>query len=443
MSYNYRTIFLSLCIFSGSLAEENPPININPLDEPDIPEIVRNILKNQQHHHHHEHHHHYPQQKQADQPIAQSLVFSELDIEEMKLVFKTSPKEAQFLIKYLQNPNLFELTQDYRTATFVGEPGTGKTTTAKAIAYEMSKQGWECKFLSSTSLLGEHRNQTSIRLQKELEAIETSKKPTILIIDELNRLLENSNSKHHDTDTTATALWTFLDKHRDNKDFFFIGTMNRANKLPKAYKSRILLDYIEFPLVSNPKFKNELIRRELTTKNTQLDVEITDTFLDKELEKMGICAARDLKNLSNGIHKRSFMTEPISAHDKMIIKKTAITYSINQYVQNKLKLDYDVEDETDEERQNRHHKENLDLQQTLFVQQQLIQLTMNEHQIGFQTPVLPLSAHTISPYGKEKINSLISDEQREILEKTMKETDANRAAQEKAAAQKANKWFWQ
>ena len=160
MPYNYRIIFLSLSIFSSSLAIEkpqqnnmpNPPITITSLDGSDIPEIISNILNNQQHHHHHEHHHHhYPQQQQPAQPIAQSLVFSEIDIEEMKLVFKTSPKEAQFIIKYLQNPTFFELTQDYRSATFVGEPGSGKTTMAKAIAYHMSLQGWEYKFLSSTS----------------------------------------------------------------------------------------------------------------------------------------------------------------------------------------------------------------------------------------------------------------------------------------------------
>jgi AAA+ superfamily predicted ATPase len=451
MSYNYRIIFLSFSIFSSSLAVENPqqnnipnpPIKITSLDVSDIPEIIRNILNNQQHHHHHEHHHHhYPQQQQSAPTIAQSLVFSEIDIEELKLVFKTSPKEAQFIIKYLQNPTLFQLSQDYRSATFVGEPGTGKTTTAKAIAYEMSKQGWECKFLSSPSLLGEHRNQTSIRLQKELEAIETSKKPTLLIIDELNRLLENSNSKHHDTDTIATALWTFLDKQRDNKDFFFIGTMNRANKLAKAYKSRILLDYIEFPLVSDPKFKNEFIRRELTTKSTTLDAEITNEFLDKELEKIGICAARDLRNISNYIHKTSQMAKTTTVTDKMVINKVAITNAMDRYIQAKIKLDYDIEEETDEERQNRHHEENLEMQQSLFIQQQMIQLTTNENQVSRQFPLSPWGINYLSPEGKKKIDLLISDKQKELLEEMMKETNAKRADEEKAAAEKAKNSRW-
>lgn len=438
MPYNRQIIVLSLFIFSSSLATENsqqnnvrnPPIKVTLLDDSGIPEIIRNILTNQQHHHHHEHHHHhYPQQQQPTQSITQTLIFSETDIEEMRLVLKTSPQEAQFIVQYLQNPTFFQLSQDYRSATFVGEPGTGKTTMAKAIAYEMNKQGWECKFLSSTSLLGEYRNQTSIRLAKELQAIEISKKPTILIIDELNRLLENSNSKHHDTDTIATTLWTFLDKHRDDKNFFFIGTMNRANKLPKAYKSRILLDYIEFPLVSDPKFKNEFIRRALTTKNTMLDAEITNEFLDKELERIGICAARDLRNISNQIHKTSQMTKTTPVADKTIINKAAITNVVNRYIQAKIKLDYDTEEETDEERQNRHHTENLDMQQSLFAQQQMIQLTMNENQVNRKFPFSFWGINYISTKGKEEVDLLLSDEQKKIIDE-IKKANEKKAANE-------------
>jgi hypothetical protein len=136
MLYNHRIIFLSLSIFFISLAAKNPTVTIKPLDEPDIPEIIHNILKNQQHHHHHHHHHehhHHPRQQTA-QTIAQTLVFSEIEIEEIQRALRYSPEEARFIVKFLQNPELFALTQDYRSATFVGEPGTGKTTTAKGIA---------------------------------------------------------------------------------------------------------------------------------------------------------------------------------------------------------------------------------------------------------------------------------------------------------------------
>jgi len=390
--------------------------------------------------------------QQPTETSAQSHTFDQADIEEMNLVFASSPKEAQCIVKHLQDPTFFELVQDYRSTTFVGEPGTGKTTMALAIAYTMTQEGWEYKFLSSTSLLGEHRNQTAIALQKEFAAIEASKKPTILIIDELNRLLENTDSKHHDTDTAATALWTFLDKQKGNKKFFFIGTMNRANKLPKPYKSRILLDYIKFPLINNPKLKNDFIRKTLTTKNTSLDTEVTDTFLDIQLEKIGSCSGRDLKNISNAIYKISKINET-QPSDSMIIKKAIITHAIDLYVKNKIELDYDIEEETDEQRQNRYHKENQEMQERHFVQQQMIQMTTNDNQY-VDTSSSQQNHHFISSDGKEKINSLISDEQKQLYKDSMKNTHARvaqeatiKAARDKATAEKAAEeaklWFWQ
>ncbi len=204
----------------------------------------------------------------------------------MELVFKYSPLEAQLIVNHLQDTTYFPDDKDYRSAIFFGAPGSGKTMMAKAIAYKMAQKGWDCKFVSSTSLFGGHRDQTAMRVTQELESIVASKKPTIIIIDELHRLLENADSKHHDTDSTSTALWTFLDSQESNENFFLIGTMNRIDKLPQPFKSRIISDYIHFPLATDPKIKNMLVRIYLTTKNSVFHEEVNDDFLNKELEKI-------------------------------------------------------------------------------------------------------------------------------------------------------------
>lgn len=286
--------------------------------------------------------------------------FTDEEIEEMEEVLESSPEKAQDIVKYLQDPNYYPCKVNYRAAFFVGEPGSGKTVTASAIAYKMSQRGWDCKIISSTDLLGEYRNQTATQLKRQLNAIAASKKPTILVIDEVHRLLENSNSSHHDTDNTSTVLWTFLDKQKHNKNFFLIGTMNRINKLPKPFKDRMFSGYIPFTLITDPKIKNKLFRKKLTTTNTHLGADITDIFLDKELEKIGPCSGRNLKLISENIammHKGNNEKRPLS------IKKEFITQAVNEYIRDKKTMEYDLIEETDEERQERHHKENMSLQE--------------------------------------------------------------------------------
>ena len=211
---------------------------------------------------------------------------------------------------------------------------------AKAIAYKMAQKGWDCKFVSSTSLFGGHRDQTAMRLTQELESIVASKKPTIIIIDELHRLLENADSKHHDTDSTSTALWTFLDSQESNENFFLIGTMNRIDKLPQPFKSRIISDYIHFPLATDPKIKNMLVRIYLTTKNSVLHEEVNDDFLNKELEKINDCAGRCLKKISRAIGRTNIRNES-KKRSKSVIKKAVITQVVDEHIKRKAAIKYD------------------------------------------------------------------------------------------------------
>jgi len=363
----HQIIFSLLLLCTNALLPTRPtthnskldePIKITPLYAPD-PELPNEIMHSEQLRPH------FQQEKQSD-------IFSETEIEEMETVFESSPKEAQCIVNHLEDPAYFPLNENYRSAIFVGEPGSGKTIMAKAIAYKMAQHGWKHKIISSTSLLSKYRNQTAIRLQKELEAIAASNEPTVIVIDELHRLLENSESKYHDTDATATALWTFLDKQKGNNKFFLIGTMNRVHKLPKPYKSRILFDCIDFTLISDSTIKNKTFRKILTSKNTRINEEVTDEFLDKELEKMGPCTARDLQNIAAVICRINGEKTPDAASITMI-KETSISQAVSKYIDIKTKMQYDLEDETDEQRQNRYHNENIKLQKLLHKENQDVQ----------------------------------------------------------------------
>lgn len=318
------------------------PIKTDPLSPPPIPDDIRKKLSEQR-----------PQQSE------QKEEFDEDEIEEMEMVLEAAPLKAQFIPKHLEDPNFFPGCEKFRSAYFIGAPGTGKTIAAKAIAYKMSQKGWDYKFISSTELVEGYRNQTCVHIREELEGIISSGKPTLIIIDEISRLLENADSKNHDTDMSATALWSFLDKQLKNPNFFLIGTMNSAENLPQPFKNRINSNSIPFLSKASPELKIKHLRKKLTNENCSLHKEVTDEFFKSELEKVESCYGRGLIHLVTHI----LMLHKIHTNETpSVITKKSITNGINEYLLNEEMLKSNKKTETDEERQERHHQENIALQ---------------------------------------------------------------------------------
>jgi AAA+ superfamily predicted ATPase len=300
---------------------------------------------------------------------AQSLgeLFENNKIEELKAVFATAPQRAKNIVKILQNPGNLQ-TGKFKYMFFVGAPGTGKTTTAQAIAYQMVTQsGWGYKCMTATDIVGGFRNQAAERLRQILEAISQNLTPMLVIIDELNKILDHSESKDHDTDTVATVLWNFLDK-QNFKPFFFIGLMNCHTKIPEAFKSRVTLRSVEFTELNELAVKRNAFDAALLSVSAQLHPDISSSEVSAALDLVTSVSGRDLSEIAFRLSELSWQED--DTQTTFIVTRAHLAKIFAEFSRCVKRIKRGVIEETNEERQERHHKENLERGELHFKQQQ-------------------------------------------------------------------------
>lgn len=244
--------------------------------------------------------------------------------QEMMEVYQDAPEDMRDIVDHLEKP----CDPEWRAAFVVGPPGTGKTTATLAVPHLAQ---WYWKFLSGPALAGQYRNEAKERLASELQGVMAQRRKTVLIIDELNRLLENFDSESHDTDTTGSFLWTFLDEQRRNANFFFIGIMNRDDKIPDQVKHRLGGSTIFFPAITDPNKLREIFRK-VVARNPAIafDEECNDEFIDRcfsSLKKEGISLTpRDYENVRLQIARLTRRDDKVSSVRK--IKQAHVTKAV-------------------------------------------------------------------------------------------------------------------
>ncbi len=303
--------------------------------------------------------------------ISQPEVFQGVPVDLLERVYKDSPERAKTIVSHLRSESSIS-RPNFRSAFFIGEPGTGKTTLAKAIAY---KSGRELKFFSFAQFLGDQRNSSALNLWGDLDVLVAENKPVVVVIDEINRFLENEKSKHHDTDTSSAALWTFLDSQYGNHNFFLIGTTNRVDKLARPMKSRMMLRCVKLNTVVEPEKKAEIFLYHLSLLGCKPHQEVRAAFLKTIFGKLPVIAHRDLSELAQAV---TFCYEEDKSSDSRIIKREHIKKAFEELQTIYPDFKYDIQEETDEEMRDRHHKESLTQQELHFVQQQKIQIAMQK-----------------------------------------------------------------
>jgi len=209
---------------------------------------------------------------------------------------KNAPPLVKGILNYLKTYNKYTIVPSFHRMILVGEPGTGKTTLAYALAAALK---YETIYIPATSFLGAYRHETAVRIKgcfDQLIAEGPSHK--VVIIDELHKLFEHHADEKSDNSENAAAFWLMLDKlERTHPHIIVIGTANSVDKLPPEIKSRFHGKMITIPLPhKNQKlqaFKNILKNDD----HILLDKSIDERFIQTISQKLQNCSLRDIQLL--------------------------------------------------------------------------------------------------------------------------------------------------
>lgn len=165
-------------------------------------------------------------------------------------IFENStPQRISTIIHVLNNPGLYKDDPSgtlNKNLLLYGPPGTGKTTIALRIAQEtgrkvFGKSGANFTTSYQASAVGSIEN-----LFAEAKAYG---KPCIIFIDEIDRLLDNSDKfkKSEEANKATGYMIHLLDSVRDNNNVFVIATTNYLENIESANKRRFHQQMIAYP----------------------------------------------------------------------------------------------------------------------------------------------------------------------------------------------------
>ena len=133
---------------------------------------------------------------------------------------------------------------------FYGKPGTGKTSTISAIASHLKRK------IYKLNLVAPGLCDNSL-----LDAVNTIKKNSILVMEDIDSLFGAHREKNESFSTTFSGLLNAIDGLGDSKGHIFIMTSNHPDKIDKALRRKGRIDLeIEFTSCSKEQAKNMFLK---------------------------------------------------------------------------------------------------------------------------------------------------------------------------------------
>lgn len=201
--------------------------------------------------------------------------------------------EVQEIVDFLKNPNKFKNfgIRTPRGLILFGQPGTGKTLLAKAIAGEADVPFFS---LSGSDFAEMYVGVGAARVRNLFDEARKNK-PCIIFIDEIDALARKrgaSHSSNEEKDQTLNQLLVEMDGFQDNDGIVIIGATNRLDILDPAVLRPGRFDrHVEVP-VPDKKGRFAILKIHARNKKLAKSVDLNDVankttgFSGAELENL-------------------------------------------------------------------------------------------------------------------------------------------------------------
>jgi SpoVK/Ycf46/Vps4 family AAA+-type ATPase len=300
---------------------------------------------------------------------AQQINLPEISSEE-KVLFEESFSQAPSLIKTLVTAILKKKAwaTHCKNILLTGPSGSGKTTLAQAMAHKLNRK---CLLVHGPTLLGHYKDQAAENIRALFQELETYSEKPILVIDEVNALTDDHTSEHSDTKHTAMQFWTLLDKYKNDKDFFFIGTTNVTKKMPHQLQSRFKGKTF---LIDQPscEARKRSIKFYMQKFGSEVDATCNDQYLTELAKKTTNFSQRDIETLIELAH---LLYDNENTHASTKISKKYLEQAYLRIIDEDEKFWDFTTQTTDEERR---HKETLAQSEKQFKESQETQIKIAE-----------------------------------------------------------------
>ncbi len=275
--------------------------------------------------------------------------------EELEEMYTRAPEKMQTLLKKVRDP-LYSTIPQTRSAFFIGDPGTDKTTAAITFAY-MLRDTHERELIDCVDFTVKGRGGSTENLRDKIKVLLQAKRNMIIILDEVQELLDHAEDPHYDTASTGRYVKKILNNSRLNSQLFIIATLNDCKSWANHIKSSMRGRIVKFKGITTPEGRIEALKSRLRLKHIVTDPTVDTAFLKGIVDHMEGWSGRDFESFADLVVDEHLKKDNASLANCMA---TAVTIKAAlAEMKEDIKISNYSEQKTEFHQREKHHKEAL------------------------------------------------------------------------------------